>query len=79
MFEMIKNAFKEAKRLMDKRLEVEAEVKKEVIATCKEAVKAVMNNRQNRVTVGMIVTGVGVGVAIVGGTLIASAYIHVPA
>ncbi len=46
MFELIKNAFKEAKRLMDKRLEVNAEVKKEIVVACKDICKEVINKKK---------------------------------
>lgn len=41
MFDKIVSIYKEVKRLMDKKLELQAEVQKEVIVACKEAVGAV--------------------------------------
>ncbi len=83
MFNKIVSFYKEVKRLMDKKYEAQAEVKKEVITACKEvasavrtdckeAVKGVMSNAQNRLTIGLVLAGTGVA-------FIASAYIHVPA
>ena len=79
MFDKIVNFYKEVKRLMDKKYEAQVEIKKEIITTCKEAVKSVMSNAKNRVTVGLTVAGAGVGLVAIGGALVASAYIHVPA
>lgn len=57
MFNKIKNALKGVKRYMDKKIEA-----------CKE----ILSNSQNRLIIGLIFVGSGVG-------FIASAYIHAPA
>ena len=57
MFNKIKNACKGAKRFVDKKIEA-----------CKE----ILSNRQNRLIIGLVLFGTGVG-------FIASAYIHAPA
>lgn len=61
---MIKRAIRKVgkgiKRRMDKKVEV-----------CKEVLSAA----ENRLILGLIIVGAGVGI---GGSLIASAYIHVP-
>lgn len=44
----------------------------EKIATCKE----VLSSAQNRLVLGLVILGTGIGI---GGSLIASAYIRVPA
>ena len=43
-----------------------------------EACKEVISNDQNRLTLGIVLIGFGVGVACLGGSLITSAYMHVP-
>ena len=64
MFNKIKNVCKGAKRFVDKKI---------------EACKDILSSSQNRITVGLLVIGAGIGIVAVGGGLIASAYIHAPA
>lgn len=61
MFNKIKNVCKGAKRFVDKKV---------------EACKDILSSSQNRLVIGFIILGAGIGI---GGGLIASAYIHAPA
>lgn len=54
---------KELKKFVDEKIEI-----------CKE----VISNDQNRLTLGIVLIGCGIGLACFGGGLITSAYIHVP-
>ena len=62
MRDKIRNIRKGIKRYVDEKVEA-----------CKE----ILSSAQNRLILGLMVIGVGVGMVGLGGSLVASAYIHV--